>query len=162
LVDLPRCKNGQRHTIFLLDKPPAQRARKVKSGIHMFATIVGGALALVFVGLPLAIIGLFIQSFFEGARPAMSHKGSKPIDFERIVDQARTGAKAAPPHRPNTLGGLVALIVARHDETAAPVRAPDNGGTERDGTISNPRSMVVAASFPADSSAPTRVGDHGA
>ena len=31
----------------------------------MFATIVGGALALVFIGLPLAIIGLFIQSLLE-------------------------------------------------------------------------------------------------
>ena len=38
----------------------------------MFATIVGGALALVFIGLPLAIIGLFIQSLLErrNKRPA--------------------------------------------------------------------------------------------
>ena len=128
----------------------------------MFATIVGGALALVLIGLPLAIIGLFIQSFFEGARPAVSHKGSKPVESERRAGQAGTASKAAPSHRPNTLGGLVAPIVARHAETAAPDRAPHNGSTEHYGTISDPQSIVAAASFPADSSAPTRVGDHGA
>jgi hypothetical protein len=59
LVELPRFENGKPHTIFLLDNLPARSARKVKSGIHMFATIVGGALTLVFIGLPLAIIGLY-------------------------------------------------------------------------------------------------------
>jgi hypothetical protein len=127
----------------------------------MFATIVGGALALVFVGLPLAIIGLFIQSFFErgGARPLASDNDSKPIGSQRIVAHAGTESKVVSSHRPNTLGGLVAPIVARHHEAAAPVHAQDNGGTEHHGTISDPQSMVAAASFPADSSTPTCVGD---
>jgi hypothetical protein len=130
----------------------------------MFATIVGGALALVFIGLPLAIIGLFIQSLLErgDARPAVSHDGSKPIDSERRVDHARTESKAVPSHRPNTLGGLVAPIVARHNQAAAPVRAQDDGGTEHHGTISDRQPMIAAAAFPADSSAPTRVEDHSA
>ena len=50
----------------------------------MFATIVGGALALVFIGLPLAIIGLFIQSLLErrNKRPAAGEVKSRPIDSE--------------------------------------------------------------------------------
>ena len=118
----------------------------------MFATIVGGALAVVFVGLPLAIIGLFIQSFFErgGAGPAVNGSGSQPIDSEHFGAHAGTELKAVSSHRPNTLGGLVAPIVARHNEAAASVRAQDNGATEGHGTISDPRSMVAAASFPPD------------
>jgi hypothetical protein len=130
----------------------------------MFGTIVGGALAVVFVGLPLAIIGLFIQSFFErgGAGPAVNGSGSQPIDSEHFGAHAGTELKAVSSHRPNTLGGLVAPIVARHNEAAASVRAQDNGGAEGHGTISDPRSMVAAASFPPDSSAPTCVGDRSA
>jgi hypothetical protein len=165
LVELPRCENGQPHTIISLDKPPARSARKVKSGIHMFATIVGGALALVFIGLPVAIIGLFVQSLLErsNARPAVSDNGSKPIDSELIVDHVGTESKAVPSHRPNTLGRLVAPIVARHSEAAASVPAQENhGDAERQGTISDRHSVVAAASFPADSSASTCVGDRSA
>jgi hypothetical protein len=58
----------------------------------MFATIVGGALALVFIGLPLAIIGLFIQSLLErrNKRPAASEVKSKHIGSEHSL--ARPGA----------------------------------------------------------------------
>jgi hypothetical protein len=56
----------------------------------MFATIVGGALALVFIGLPLAIIGLFIQSLLErrNRRPAAGDVESRPIDSEHLLGRA--------------------------------------------------------------------------
>jgi len=89
----------------------------------------------------------------------VSGNGSKPIDSEHFNAHAGTELKAVSSHGPNALGGLVAPIVARHDEAAASARTQDNGGTEGHGTISDPQSIVAAASFPPDSSARTCVSD---
>jgi hypothetical protein len=53
------------HPLFvatLLDKLPGRSTRKAKAGAIMFAVVVGFVLALIFLGLPLAIIALFIVS----------------------------------------------------------------------------------------------------
>ena len=165
-VELPRCENEQPHTIFLLDKPPARSARKVKSGIHMFATIVGGALALVFIGLPLAIIGLFIQSLLErrNKRPAASEVKSKHIGSEHSLARPGAESEAVPSHRANTLTaghlpGLAAPIVARHHDARTPHSARDHGRAEWRGPISDRHSTASAPASPADRSTQANVRD---
>lgn len=106
----------------------------------MFATIVGGALALVFIGLPLAIIGLFIQSLLErrNRRPAAGDVESRPIDSEHLLGRAGTASEAPPSHRPNTLAaghlpGLATPNAARHHDTRTPHSARDHSRAERRG-----------------------------
>jgi hypothetical protein len=163
LVELPRCENDEPHTIFLLDKPPAPSARKVKSGIHMFATIVGGALALIFIGLPLAIIGLFIQSLLErrNGRAPEGYKESKPIGSEHLSDRVRTESEAAPSHRRLAAGHRhgMAPPVARHHDARTPASPKDYGRGERRELGSDRHAMVSAPSSPADHSAQARVRD---
>ena len=159
-VELPRCLD------FLLDKPPAPSARKVRSGIHMFATIVGGALALVFIGLPLAIIGLFIQSLLErrNKRPAASEVKSKHIGSEHSLARPGAESEAVPSHRPNTLTaghlpGLATPIVARHHDARTPHSARDHGRAEWRGPISDRHSTASAPASPADRSTQANVRD---
>jgi len=166
LVELPRCENEPPHTIFLLDKQPARSARKVKSGIHMFATIVGGALALVFIGLPLAIIGLFIQSLLErrNKRPAAGDVDSRPIGSEHLLGRAGTASEAPPSHRPNTsaaghLPGPATPIVARHHDARTPHSARDHSRAERRGPISDRHSTASAPPSQADRSTQANVRD---
>ena len=86
----------------------------------MFATIVGGALALVFIGLPLAIIGLFIQSLLErrNKRPAAGEAKSQPIGSEHLLAHPGAESEALPSHRPNTLtaGHLPGCAIAAPDQ----------------------------------------------
>jgi hypothetical protein len=150
-------KTGSGTRFFLLDKPPAQSARKSKSGIHMFATIVGGALALVFIGLPLAIIGLFIQSFLErgNAKPAAAGVESKRAGTEPEAahsDRPKTSAAGHPP-------GLATPIVARHHEGRAAHSARNHGRGERRGSIADRHSGAGAPASPADRSAQADVRD---
>jgi hypothetical protein len=157
LVELPRFENGKPHTIFLLDNLPARSARKVKSGIHMFATIVGGALTLVFIGLPLAIIGLFIQSLLErrNKRPVIGYGKSKPIGSEHQLERARPESESAPSQLPNAVApghrpGLATPIVARHHDARTSASARDHGRGERRGTIPDRHSAIAAPASPAD------------
>jgi len=156
---------GSATRFFLLDKLPARRARKVKSGIHMFATIVGGALALVFIGLPLAIIGLFIQSLLErrDAKPAVADSKSSSIGSKPLAP-AGTEPEVAHPHRPSTsaagrLPGLATPIVARHHDGRTSHSARGHGHGERRGSIADRRSAVGGPASPADRSAQTNARD---
>ena len=128
----------------------------------MFATIVGGALALVFIGLPLAIIGLFIQSLLErrNRRPAAGDVESRPIDSEH----AGTTSEAPPSHRPNTLAaghlpGLATPIAARHTDTRTPHSARDHSRAERRGPNSDRHSMASAPASQADRATQVNVRD---
>jgi hypothetical protein len=164
LVELPRCENDKPHTIFLLDKRHAPSARKLKSGIHMFATIVGGALALVFIGLPLAIIGLFIQSLLErrNARPPAGDRQSRPLGSEHSSDRVRTESEAAPSHRRPVAGhrhGMAAPVARHHDARTSSASAKDYGRGERRELGSDRHATVSAPSSPADQSAQARIRD---
>ena len=132
----------------------------------MFATIVGGALALVFIGLPLAIIGLFIQSLLErkNKRPAASEVKSKPIGSEHSLARPGAESEAVPSHRPNTLTaghlpGLATPIVARHHDARTPHSARDHGRAEWRGPISDRHSTASAPASPADRSTQANVRD---
>lgn len=129
----------------------------------MFATIVGGALALVFIGLPLAIIGLFIQSILErrNARPAGGYQESKPVGSEHLSDRARTESDAAPSHRRPAAAhrhGLAAPI-GRHHDARTSVSPKDYGRGERRELGSDRHSMVSAPSSALDHSAQARMRD---
>ena len=67
---------------FLLDKVPGRSAEKEVGGYCMFAMVVGAGVALVLIGLPLAIIGLFIMSIVDRMRSSPEHlsgrAGSEP------------------------------------------------------------------------------------
>jgi hypothetical protein len=133
----------------------------------MFATIVGGALApLVFIGLPLAIIGLFIQSLLErrNRRPAAGDVESRPIDSEHLLGRAGTASEAPPSHRPNTLAaghlpGLATPIAARHTDTRTPHSARDHSRAERRGPNSDRHSMASAPASQADRATQVNVRD---
>jgi hypothetical protein len=150
-------KTASRTRFFLLDNLPARSARKMKSGIHMFATIVGGALTLVFIGLPLAIIGLFIQSLLErrNKRPVIGYGKSKPIGSEHQLEHARPESESAPSQLPNTAApghrpGLATPIVARHHDARTSASARGHGRGERRGTIPDRHSAIAAPASPAD------------
>jgi hypothetical protein len=67
---------------FLLDKVPGRSAEKEVGGYCMFAMVVGAGVALILIGLPLAIIGLFIMSIVDRMRSSPEHlsgrAGSEP------------------------------------------------------------------------------------
>jgi hypothetical protein len=51
---------------------------KAKSGILVFNVVVGGILVLFFIGLPIGIIGLFVESILD-RRPASSNRTIKRL-----------------------------------------------------------------------------------
>jgi hypothetical protein len=53
----------------------------------MLNFVIGGFVALFFLGLPLAIIALFVASFLE-KRPSASERSRLPLDAQSIPDRA--------------------------------------------------------------------------
>ena len=53
----------------------------------MLNFVIGGFVALFFLGLPLAIIALFVASFLE-KRPSVAERGRRAVDAQPIPDRA--------------------------------------------------------------------------
>jgi hypothetical protein len=53
----------------------------------MLNFVIGGFVALFFLGLPLAIIALFVASFLE-KRPSVSERSRRAVDTQPIPDRA--------------------------------------------------------------------------
>ncbi len=67
----------------------------------MFATVVGAVLAFIFIGLPLAIIGLFIMSILDrrNKKTVEGYKESKLIGSGHLLRRAGSQLKGVAPHR---------------------------------------------------------------
>jgi hypothetical protein len=135
----------------------------------MVDTIVGGALALVLLGLPLAIIGLFVQSVLarrSALRAELHECPARLLSPHR--PQRRRRVLASPPLYP-----LLRLTAADHAEPAAPLgprphaetthvstKRPD--AAERPRTTPDPHVTVAAASVQRTYRMPTPAPDCGA
>jgi len=85
----------------------------------MFAMIVGSVLALIFIGLPLAIVGLFIVSILDrrNKKPVEGYKASKPVSPGHLFRRAGSEPEGAALHRPGRLpagSGAASLHVTRY------------------------------------------------
>jgi hypothetical protein len=133
----------------------------------MIDTIVGGALALTLLGLPLAIIGLFVQSILTqmSALRAERNESVTPADNRPRLKRERKKPNGMLFRPPNTSpdGRRVvfdAPIRARHPGEATFVASHD--GPARPEIPRSPPAIVAAASVQGDGGAPGCSPDHGA
>jgi hypothetical protein len=131
----------------------------MQSGLHMIDTIVGGALALTLLGLPLAIIGLFVQSILTqmSALRAERNEIVAPADNRPPLKRARKNPNGMLFHPPNTSpdGRRVVFDAptgARHPGETAFVSS-DRGPEQPEIPRSAP-AIVAAASVQGDGGAP--------
>jgi hypothetical protein len=138
---------------FCSTSPCARSATKMMSGIHMLATIVGGALAFALLGLPLAIIGLFVQGILA-QRSAL--RAERDESFARTDERARLDRSERTPKatssrslKTSTAGRRAAprvTIKAKPTaDEAALASMRRHGGAERPVVTPEPHAIMAAA-----------------
>lgn len=90
----------------------------------MFAMIVGSVPALIFIGLPVAIIGLFILSILD-------RRNKRPVEGYKALRRAGSESEGAAPHRPSRLAVHAARYAFEHQHQAQSNRRLGRIGTVR-------------------------------
>jgi hypothetical protein len=128
----------------------------MKSGLHMLATIVGGALAFVLLGLPLAIIGLFVQGALAKSSALRAERNES---FARIDEPSHRGRGESPPEGAPLAASRIAIKAKPAAEAAASAAMRRHGRAQRPGVTPDPHAIVAAAAVLGDGIAPGCASD---